>query len=190
MTEQEFAEWFSANYPKDTIIHDPMWHASRIYRRAQLAAAPSAPSDPALKPWDDLATFVAERFPAPEPVAWVTKAALRHWAEHKGEGPQEYTFLPRALNGWDMQADLQVPLYAAPAPSDDKDKRIAELEAQLPSPAKAELMVAVEELTFEIERLRAAPARQMLTVELEKLIVAQAAQIEELAAELREARNE
>lgn len=51
--------------------------------------------------------------PAPEPVAWVTKAALRHWAEHKGEGPQEYTFLPRALNDWDLQEDLQVALYAA-----------------------------------------------------------------------------
>lgn len=44
MTEQEFAEWFAANYPKDTIIHDPMWHASRIYRRAQLAAP--TPNEP------------------------------------------------------------------------------------------------------------------------------------------------
>lgn len=57
--------------------------------------------------------------PASEPIAWVTKEALRHWAEHKAEGPQEYTFLPRALNGWDLQEDLQVPLYAAPEAGHD-----------------------------------------------------------------------
>lgn len=44
--------------------------------------------------------------------------------------------------------------------------RIEELEAQLPLPAKVELMDAVEELTFELEQVRAAtaPERQQFAV--------------------------
>jgi hypothetical protein len=125
-TRDLFERTFALNSRQQMKRHDGSYFYADIQAkwegwqaREKIAAAP-APSDPALKPWDDLATFVAERFPAPEPVAWVTKAALRHWAEHKGEGPQEYTFLPRALNAWDMQEDLQVPLYAAPAPSAPK----------------------------------------------------------------------
>lgn len=38
MTEQKFIDWFCKNYPKDTLIHDPAWHALRIYRRAQPAS--------------------------------------------------------------------------------------------------------------------------------------------------------
>lgn len=34
----QFAEWFAANYPgPDTIIHNPHWHAPRIYRAALAA---------------------------------------------------------------------------------------------------------------------------------------------------------
>ena len=33
--QQEFTEWFVKNYPgPDTIIHDPLWHAPKIYRAA------------------------------------------------------------------------------------------------------------------------------------------------------------
>lgn len=45
MSEQEFTEWFCKNYPPDTIIVDPKWHAPRIYRRlatTTVAAQPNA----------------------------------------------------------------------------------------------------------------------------------------------------
>ena len=44
---EEFERWFVTNYPgPDTIIHDPKWHAPKIYRaahRAVLAAATEMP---------------------------------------------------------------------------------------------------------------------------------------------------
>lgn len=32
-----FAAWFCAAYPTDYVIHDPAWHAQRIYRAAMAA---------------------------------------------------------------------------------------------------------------------------------------------------------
>lgn len=32
--EEDFAAWFAHNYPRDTIIQDPLWHAPKIYRAA------------------------------------------------------------------------------------------------------------------------------------------------------------
>lgn len=48
--EQQFTEWFVQNYPgPDTIIHDPRWHAPRIYRAATApTASPAALTDDAL----------------------------------------------------------------------------------------------------------------------------------------------
>jgi hypothetical protein len=36
----EFAEWFRKNYPPDTVIFDPDWHAPRILRVAKYHLAP------------------------------------------------------------------------------------------------------------------------------------------------------
>ncbi|MCS6454757.1 hypothetical protein NX868_10825 [Burkholderia thailandensis] len=33
----EFVEWFACNYPRDTIIHDPRWHAPKVFRAAASA---------------------------------------------------------------------------------------------------------------------------------------------------------
>ena len=38
----DFGDWFKSNYPKDTLIHDPEWHAKKIYWRA-IAAQPTLP---------------------------------------------------------------------------------------------------------------------------------------------------
>jgi hypothetical protein len=39
----EFYQWFELNYPSDTIIQDPRWHAPRIWRVAKRLGTPSAP---------------------------------------------------------------------------------------------------------------------------------------------------
>jgi hypothetical protein len=41
-----FTEWFCKNYPKDTIIFDPEWHAPRVYRAAEYAIRRAAPPMP------------------------------------------------------------------------------------------------------------------------------------------------
>ena len=42
-TPNSFREWFAKNYPADTIILDPDWHAKSIFRMAQAHARLSAP---------------------------------------------------------------------------------------------------------------------------------------------------
>ncbi|TYK74308.1 hypothetical protein FSY45_19275 [Comamonas sp. Z1] len=42
-TPDSFREWFAKNYPADTIILDPDWHAKSIFRMAQAHARISAP---------------------------------------------------------------------------------------------------------------------------------------------------
>jgi hypothetical protein len=37
-----FEQWFVWHYPGDTVLHDPMWHAQRIYRSA-ISATQLAP---------------------------------------------------------------------------------------------------------------------------------------------------
>lgn len=48
-----FLEWFAKNYPTDTIIIDPAWHAKSIYRmamaHARLAAPQAQPADALLR---------------------------------------------------------------------------------------------------------------------------------------------
>jgi hypothetical protein len=35
VAQREFAQWFASNYPgPDTIIHDPFWHAPKVFRAA------------------------------------------------------------------------------------------------------------------------------------------------------------
>lgn len=34
VAKDEFVAWFCKDYPKDTLIFDPAWHAPKIYRRA------------------------------------------------------------------------------------------------------------------------------------------------------------
>jgi hypothetical protein len=42
---QEFAQWFASNYPgPDTIIHDPFWHAPKVFRAALTAIERNAQS--------------------------------------------------------------------------------------------------------------------------------------------------
>lgn len=46
-----FTEYFVCNYPgPDTIIHNPYWHAPKIYRAALAAATLDRSSDPDIKP--------------------------------------------------------------------------------------------------------------------------------------------
>jgi hypothetical protein len=41
---QEFAQWFASNYPgPDTIIHDPFWHAPKVFRAALTAIERNTP---------------------------------------------------------------------------------------------------------------------------------------------------
>lgn len=42
-TPDSFREWFAKNYPADTIIVDPDWHAKSIFRMAQAHARLAAP---------------------------------------------------------------------------------------------------------------------------------------------------
>lgn len=42
-TPDSFREWFANNYPADTIIVDPDWHAKSIFRMAQAHARLAAP---------------------------------------------------------------------------------------------------------------------------------------------------
>lgn len=56
----EFAAWFCKNYPKDTIIFDPAWHAPRIYRAATWHASHAAPSPSTTEAQAD-ATVLVER---------------------------------------------------------------------------------------------------------------------------------
>jgi hypothetical protein len=46
-----FTEWFCKNYPPNTVISDPAWHAPKIYRAA-LAAADNAALPPDVPPSD------------------------------------------------------------------------------------------------------------------------------------------
>jgi hypothetical protein len=39
MDIREFMEWFEQNYPKETVIMDPVWHGLKIWKAAQPAQA-------------------------------------------------------------------------------------------------------------------------------------------------------
>nr|WP_279086027.1 hypothetical protein [Comamonas thiooxydans] len=65
-TPDSFREWFAKNYPADTIIVDPDWHAKSIFRMAQAharLAAPQAQADARDAVWLQPADMAAlERF--------------------------------------------------------------------------------------------------------------------------------
>ena len=52
--QDRFASWFRQNYPgPDTVIHDPDWHAPKIFRAALLSVQRSAEApDETQKPVD------------------------------------------------------------------------------------------------------------------------------------------
>lgn len=116
---EEFTEYFVKNYPgPDTIIHDPKWHAPRIFGAAQFAIMKAAPSAQAeggedalcpncLTPWKCNGPHLT----APEPlaqgaVAWVTPEALNHLAKQSGVAK---------VDAWNCASGSErVPLYASP----------------------------------------------------------------------------